>query len=670
MTPFPPFILVGQQINEQPLSPPDASGVPAVFGVVFAIVMVICFAALALGLAGLWKTFSKAGKPGWASLVPVYNLIVLLEIAKRPLWWAVLFLIPMVNLAVAILVCMDVAKQFGKGPGFGLGLSLLGFIFFPILGFGSAQYVDAVDATAVPVTGSAAKRQSGAQGNPEGEENLEDADLQRKFVLFQAVPAWMVSMVVHVLILVTFALITIGSEKQIVNVLSASATGEEGPEIDEFTISEPMEEMEETEEEVTEEVVDTPEPIEDMEPVDLETPLEMVSVPISVVDMASAMAPVAESLQTLSSTSTSELGSRSSADVKKQMLRTYGGTDSSEAAVTKALKWLEKHQMPNGAWTFNHQMVCRDPACNRSGEHTDALNGATALALLPFLGAGQTQFTGEHKRTVERGLGFLIRNGKAKTMSGLPVMDYTEKGGSMYSHGLAAIALCEAYAMTEDPRLAGPAQGALNFIMYAQDPRGGGWRYAPKQAGDTSATGWQIMALKSGYMGHLTVQPAAIRGSSLFLDSVQSDNGSLYGYTAPVANPNGPHKACHAVGLLCRMYLGWNKEHPGIKKGVQHLSKIGVLKNDIYYNYYAAQVLRQHGGPEWEKFNTELRDWLVAEQSDDGPTKGSWAFANSGHGTQQGGRLYMTAMSTMILEVYYRHMPLYSDNAAEDEFPL
>jgi len=94
------------------------------------------------------------------------------------------------------------------------------------------------------------------------------------------------------------------------------------------------------------------------------------------------------------------------------------------------------------------------------------------------------------------------------------------------------------------------------------------------------------------------------------------------------------------------------------------------LKNDIYYNYYAAQVLRQHGGPEWEKFNTELRDWLVAEQSDDGPTKGSWAFANSGHGTQQGGRLYMTAMSTMILEVYYRHMPLYSDNAAEDEFPL
>lgn len=177
------------------------------------------------------------------------------------------------------------------------------------------------------------------------------------------------------------------------------------------------------------------------------------------------------------------------------------------------------------------------------------------------------------------------------------------------------------------------------------------------------------MALKSGYMGHLTVQPATIRGASLFLDSVQSDYGSLYGYTAPSANPR-THIACHPVGLLCRMYLGWDKNHAGIVKGVEHLSKFGVLKNDIYYNYYAAQVLRQYGGPEWDTFNSELRDWLVAEQSTEGPTKGSWAFANAGHGTRDGGRLYMTSMATMILEVYYRHMPLYGDEAAKDDFPL
>ncbi|QEG42428.1 DUF5684 domain-containing protein [Roseimaritima ulvae] len=640
----------------------------AAAGAVFVVFFLVMMALNLLIIVGLWKVFSKAGKPGWAALIPVYNLIVLLEIVKRPLWWVVLAMIPMVNLAVSIVLCLDLAKQFNKGPGFGIGLALLPYVFVPMLGFGSAEYADAVEAGMTPTGGSTPQAQP-VRTAEAAEPDAEDADLQRRFVLFQAVPAWMISMVVHVLILLALALVTIGVEEKVVNVLSASSIGEEGPEIDEFSMEQPQEEMEQTEEEVTEEVVEVAEPIEDMQPLDLDTPLEMVSVPISVVDMASAMAPVADSLQTLSATTTSELGSRSSADVKKQMLRTYGGTESSEAAVTKALKWLERHQLPNGAWTFAHQVVCRDPACDHSGSHKEAVNGATALALLPFLGAGQTQFTGEHKKTVERGLAFLIANGKPKSIGGLQCLDFTEKGGSMYSHGLAAIALCEAYAMTEDSRLAGPAQGALNFIMYAQDPRGGGWRYRPRQAGDTSATGWQIMALKSGYMGHLTVTPASIRGSTLFLDSVQSDGGSLYGYTAPVANRRSG-RACHAVGLLCRMYLGWDKDHPGIKKGVQHLSAIGVAKGDIYYNYYAAQVLRQYGGSEWEKFNTELRDWLVAEQSDTGGTKGSWAFKNAGHGTEHGGRLYMTCMATMILEVYYRHMPLYADKAAEEEFPL
>ncbi len=648
------------------LAQQDMGSAFAAAGAAFVVFFLIMMALNLLIIVGLWKVFSKAGKPGWASLIPFYNAIVLLEIVKRPLWWIVLMLIPLVNLAVSIVLCLDLAKQFKKGPGYGIGLALLPYVFIPMLGFGSAEYVDAVDGSAAPLAGSATKPQA-ARTTDETDPAAEDADLQRKFVLFQAVPAWMISMVVHVMILVGLALVTIGVEEKVVNVLSASSTGEEGPEIDEFTMDDPQEEMEETEEEVSEEVVEVAEPIEDMQPLDLDTPLEMVSVPISVVDLASAMAPVADSLQTLSATTTSELGSRSSADVKKQMLRTYGGTESSEAAVTKALKWLERHQLPNGAWTFAHQVVCRDPACDHSGSHTKAFNGATALALLPFLGAGQTQFTGEHKKTVERGLAFLIANGKRKNIGGMVCLDYTEPGGSMYSHGLAAIALCEAYAMTEDSRLAGPAQGALNFIMYAQDPRGGGWRYSPRQAGDTSATGWQIMALKSGYMGHLTVTPASIRGSTLFLDSVQSDGGSLYGYTGPVANRR---PATSAVGLLCRMYLGWGKDHPGIQKGVKHLSAIGVSKNDIYYNYYAAQVLRQFGGSEWEKFNTELRDWLVAEQSDTGGTKGSWAFKSAGHGTEQGGRLYMTCMATMILEVYYRHMPLYADKAAEEEFPL
>ena len=91
-------------------------------------------------IAGFWKTFEKAGKPGWGAIIPLYNIILLLEIAGKPIWWIILFFIPLVNLIVAILVSIEVAKKFGKDVGFGLGLAFLGFIFYPILGFGSAQY--------------------------------------------------------------------------------------------------------------------------------------------------------------------------------------------------------------------------------------------------------------------------------------------------------------------------------------------------------------------------------------------------------------------------------------------------------------------------------------------------------------------------------------------------
>ncbi|HXE42330.1 MAG TPA: DUF5684 domain-containing protein [Candidatus Baltobacteraceae bacterium] len=91
-------------------------------------------------IAGFWKVFVKAGKPGWAAIVPIYNVIVLLQIANKPLWWIILFFIPIVNLVMAILVGIAVAKNFGKSEAFGIGLALLGFIFYPILGFGDAQY--------------------------------------------------------------------------------------------------------------------------------------------------------------------------------------------------------------------------------------------------------------------------------------------------------------------------------------------------------------------------------------------------------------------------------------------------------------------------------------------------------------------------------------------------
>jgi hypothetical protein len=91
-------------------------------------------------IAAMWKVFTKAGQPGWASIIPIYNLYVWCKIVGRPWWWILLMLIPLVNIIVGIILCIDMAKSFGKGVGFGIGLILLPIIFFPILGFGSATY--------------------------------------------------------------------------------------------------------------------------------------------------------------------------------------------------------------------------------------------------------------------------------------------------------------------------------------------------------------------------------------------------------------------------------------------------------------------------------------------------------------------------------------------------
>ncbi|MCC5843972.1 MAG: signal peptidase I [Verrucomicrobia bacterium] len=103
-------------------------------------VLIIWLLVMIVIIAGIWKVFTKAGKPGWASIIPIYNIVVLLEIVGRPLWWVVLYFVPLANFVIAILVGIDLAKAFGKGTGFGIGLTFLAPIFYPILGFGSAQY--------------------------------------------------------------------------------------------------------------------------------------------------------------------------------------------------------------------------------------------------------------------------------------------------------------------------------------------------------------------------------------------------------------------------------------------------------------------------------------------------------------------------------------------------
>ena len=109
------------------------------------IVPMLFIAVIAIAIiAGFWKMFEKAGKPGWASIIPIYNLIVILEIVGRPIWWIILYIIPCAGIIVSIVVCIDLAKSFGKGTGYGLGIVFLGFIFIPLLGFGDAKYIGPV----------------------------------------------------------------------------------------------------------------------------------------------------------------------------------------------------------------------------------------------------------------------------------------------------------------------------------------------------------------------------------------------------------------------------------------------------------------------------------------------------------------------------------------------
>ncbi|MDE0865185.1 MAG: DUF5684 domain-containing protein [Rubripirellula sp.] len=124
----------------------DAAAAAAAGG--FGLFMLIYFALIIVWIVGMWKTFDKAGKPGWAAIVPIYNMIVMLEVAGKPLWWILLLFIPLVNFVIVILIYLEVAERFGKGGGFAVGLIFLPFIFFPMLGFGDATYQGAPAAAA------------------------------------------------------------------------------------------------------------------------------------------------------------------------------------------------------------------------------------------------------------------------------------------------------------------------------------------------------------------------------------------------------------------------------------------------------------------------------------------------------------------------------------------
>ncbi|HMF16879.1 MAG TPA: prenyltransferase/squalene oxidase repeat-containing protein [Gemmataceae bacterium] len=325
----------------------------------------------------------------------------------------------------------------------------------------------------------------------------------------------------------------------------------------------------------------------------------------------------------------------------EKALREDGGSKESEAAVVRGLKWLKRNQSEDGGWKLDGNFKDKGTANDTAG---------TAFGLLPFLGAGKTHKpakNNDYDKVVEKGVQFLIRRQDNQTGN---------LGGGMYAHGLATIALAEAYGLSKDPALRGPAQAAVNYIVRAQH-HAGGWRYAPGQAGDTSVTGWQVMALLTAQMAGLDVPKVTLRKTQFLLGNCCDNDNEGYGYVGPGSTPT-----MSAVGLLFRQYLDrWGPKEARLLKGIDNNlmpNGPGSMKN-MYYFYYATQVLHHVGGPRWKTWNEKMRDHLVTTQDKSkGPNDGSWSSEGDVHGPA-GGRLMTTSLSLLTLEVYYRHVPLH-----------
>jgi hypothetical protein len=328
-----------------------------------------------------------------------------------------------------------------------------------------------------------------------------------------------------------------------------------------------------------------------------------------------------------------------------------GGTRESEMAVELGLAWIIAHQRKDGSWRFFHDDErCRGQCQNQGTE--EASTAATGMALMALLGAGYTHHSGQYKAEVRKGLDYLVKKLRVSPRGG----SLTSGQYKMYSHALATIALSEALTMTNDTGLIYPVQEARKYIESAQHPKGG-WRYNPGQVGDLSVTGWQLMALKSCELSGFQTGPITYQLAESFVDSL-ADPSRGYGYLKP--QPATPTMT--AIGVLSKMYLGSELRQGTLEGSTRLIAEHGPSKTDVYFNYYATQVLHHRHDHAWDEWNELQRNYLVNTQDNSNSHQaGSWYFPDR-YG-QVGGRLYTTAMSVMILEVYYRYLPLYEEEA-------
>jgi hypothetical protein len=346
-----------------------------------------------------------------------------------------------------------------------------------------------------------------------------------------------------------------------------------------------------------------------------------------------------------------------------------------EEAIDLGLQYLARIQQPDGSWSLQ----ASDPNAQLVSD-----TAATGLVLMAFQGAGYNHREHKYASVVRRAIEYLVRNqvkSDDKMKDGdlfTPLDDSSNEAVWLYSHGIAALSLCEAYGMTQDPDLKVPAQKAIDFIVNAQHKGRGGWRYSPQVGSDTSVTGWMMMALKSGDLANLEIPKETYKGIDTWLNKSQMSGAEKFKFRY---NPYAPDtetqrhgrdasKTMTSVGLLMRLYSGAGKDDEALVAGAEYLRKnlpaMGTTRRperDTYYWYYATQVMFHMGGEYWEEWNGRLHPMLIRTQVKQGASAGSWNPRTPvpDRWAPHAGRLYVTTMNLLSLEVYYRHLPLYEE---------
>ena len=325
------------------------------------------------------------------------------------------------------------------------------------------------------------------------------------------------------------------------------------------------------------------------------------------------------------------------------IVETKGGGKLTEASVLAGLDWLKRHQSQDGRWDVDQfSMHCKDGKCGDSGVSWGD-PAVTGLALLAFLGAGNSPKEGIYKSEVGRGLSFL------QEIQGEDGCFGPKQNQYMYNHSIATLSMVEGYLMSQDTRYRDCADRGVKFLLAARNP-GSAWRYTYRcRDNDTSVTGWCMMALKAAITAELDVPKESVVEVKRWLDSVTMMGEMPWvGYTSP-----GQGYGTTAVGTLCRILFQEMDDNRFILGGAKILG--GKLpgwgvRNDFYSWYNATMSMYQVGGEDWTKWNESLKKTLLQHQEKKGCSRGSW-----GHGQYQGGRVYWTALNTLSLEVYYRY---------------